>query len=90
MADELVSIAEKLDPIEANLCKVYLEEAGIESFLYGEDAVGTFSPLTVAGPGVQVMVRAADAARAKAVLAERASSQEIDETEFDGGAEDEE
>lgn len=74
MSEQLVAVASRLDPIEANLAKVHLEENGIEAFLYGEESVGALPPLTVAGTGVQVMVREADAQRAKELLAEHRKS----------------
>lgn len=74
MNDKLVPVAAQLDPIEANLAKVHLEENGIETFLYGEESVGVLPPLSLTGRGVQVMVREADLARATELLAEHRKS----------------
>lgn len=74
MNDKLVAVATHLDPVEANLLKIHLEESGIDAYLSGEDAVGVFPPLAVSTPGVQVLVRDVDVARANELLEEHRKS----------------
>lgn len=64
MADEIVTIAEFPEPLEAEMAKLRLQSAGIEVFLSGENA-------RILEPGLgplQLQVAAADAEDARAIL----------------------
>lgn len=64
MADDIVTIAEFNEPLEAEMAKLRLQSAGIEVFLSGENA-------RIMEPGLgplQLQVTAADAEDARAIL----------------------
>ena len=64
MADDIVTIAEFNEPLEAEMARLRLQSAGIEIFLSGENA-------RIMEPGLgplQIQVRAADAEDARAIL----------------------
>ena len=71
MTDEdnrLVQVAACDDPVEAHLLKGLLEEAGIQVFLFDEQAAG-YTPFVIGG--VRLMVPALELARARKVLQEQ-------------------
>jgi len=62
--EEVVTVANFTEPLEAEMAKLRLESAGIETFLSGENA-------RIMEPGLgplQLQVRAADASDARAIL----------------------
>ena len=64
MADEIVTIAEFTEPLEAEMAKLRLQSAGIEVFLSGENA-------RILEPGLgplQLQVAAADVEDARAIM----------------------
>jgi hypothetical protein len=61
----LVTIRTFHSPVEANLAKSRLEEAGLQAVLLGEEATATGM---MPAPGIQLQVAADDAERAQAVL----------------------
>ena len=75
MDEKFVTIANFImgpDPVsEAHLAKIKLEFEGIESFLVGENFVGTDWLASKFGSGIQLQVRSSDAARAIQVLGEK-------------------
>ena len=64
--EELVPVASFPDPATANVARTALESAGIDVFLQGENA-NSLLPIAF---GARVMVRPADEARAREILAE--------------------
>ena len=64
--EELVPVASFPDPATANVARTALESAGIDVFLQGENA----NSLLPVAFGARVMVRPADEARAREILAE--------------------
>lgn len=64
--EEMVTVAEFPDPATAHVARMALESAGIGVFLQGENA-NNLLPIAF---GARVLVRPADEARARAVLAE--------------------
>jgi hypothetical protein len=69
MSPNLVTIAAFASPLEAHLARNCLAEAGIESFLMGEEAVAMAWMFSNAVGGVKLQVEAADEVKALAVLA---------------------
>jgi len=64
--EEVVTVANFTEPLEAEMAKLRLESAGIETFLSGENA-------RILEPGLgplQLQVRASDQADALAILAD--------------------
>jgi hypothetical protein len=64
--EEVVTVANFTEPLEAEMAKLRLESAGIETFLSGENA-------RIMEPGLgplQLQVRAADASDARAILSD--------------------
>src|SRR5262249_9135964 len=64
--EEVVTVANFIEPLEAEMARLRLESAGIETFLSGENA-------RILEPGLgplQLQVRASDAADARAILAD--------------------
>ena len=62
--EEVITVANFSEPLEAEMAKLRLESAGIETFLSGENA-------RILEPGLgplQLQVRAADADDARAIL----------------------
>lgn len=62
--EEVVTVANFTEPMEAEMAKLRLESAGIETFLSGENA-------RILEPGLgplQLQVRAVDASDARAIL----------------------
>lgn len=62
--EQVVTVATFIEPLEAEMARLRLESAGIETFLAGENA-------RILEPGLgplQLQVRAADAADARAIL----------------------
>lgn len=70
MKSDLVDIAAFDSPLTANIARSRLEAEGISAFLDSEHTVGTQWLWTNAIGGVKLLVPAADAERAKAVLAD--------------------
>lgn len=65
--DRLVQVAASNDLVEAHLLKGLLERAGIQVFLFDEQAAG-YTPFVIGG--VRLMVPASELARAREVLQE--------------------
>jgi hypothetical protein len=64
--DQVVTVAKFTEPLEAEMAKLRLESAGIETFLSGENA-------RILEPGLgplQLQVKAADEADARVILAD--------------------
>jgi hypothetical protein len=64
--EEVITVANFTEPLEAEMAKLRLESAGIETFLSGENA-------RILEPGLgplQLQVSAADADDARAILAD--------------------
>jgi hypothetical protein len=64
--EEVVTVANFTEPMEAEMARLRLQSAGIETFLSGENA-------RILEPGLgplQLQVNAADAADARAILAD--------------------
>ena len=64
--EEVVTVANFTEPLEAEMAKLRLESAGIETFLSGENA-------RILEPGLgplQLQVRASDESDARAILAD--------------------
>jgi hypothetical protein len=72
MSESMVTIATFGTPVEAQLARNLLEEAGIESVLADAETVGMLWHVGSALGGVKLQVAEADEARARAVLARRA------------------
>jgi hypothetical protein len=62
--EELVTVAAFPDPVEANLARAALDSAGIESFMYGENANSMLPVAFLA----RLQVRRPDETRARRVL----------------------
>jgi hypothetical protein len=76
MPEKVVTIAEFIEPLEAEMAKMRLESAGIDVFLSGENA-------RIMEPGLgplQLQVKAEDEQDARAILADpgEPSDEEID------------
>jgi Putative prokaryotic signal transducing protein len=68
--EEVVTVAKFTEPLEAEMAKLRLESAGIETFLSGENA-------RILEPGLgplQLQVRSSDQADALAILADPGAS----------------
>ncbi|HZU10949.1 MAG TPA: DUF2007 domain-containing protein [Pseudacidobacterium sp.] len=73
--EEVVTIATFTEPLEAEMVRLRLESAGIETFLAGENA-------RIMEPGLgplQLQVKAADEDDARAILADRGDENSGDE-----------
>jgi len=68
VADRLVTIAAFNSPVEADIARAQLSEAGIASYLADEALVGNFWPLLNAVGGVKLQVAEADIERARETL----------------------
>jgi hypothetical protein len=68
MDDRWVTIKTFDSPLEANLAKNLLEEAGLRTLLVGEEAVGMTWMLSNAVGGIRLQVVADDVARAQEIL----------------------
>ncbi len=67
---KLVQIAEFENAFDAELSKVMLENAGIESIVVGED-IGTIKPFSTTSFNVELQVFEKDVERAKEILAKQ-------------------
>ncbi|MEJ5260253.1 MAG: DUF2007 domain-containing protein [Anaerohalosphaeraceae bacterium] len=76
--ERLVTVAQYAEPMEADLARIALEEAGIRCVILGEPVAGGLYPTDLFTVCVQVLE--SDAERAAAVLNER--------TPLDDGSED--
>jgi hypothetical protein len=78
MTDKLITIANFVEPFQANLARVKLESEGIKCFLAGENFVATYWLLSGADRGIKLQVRESEAERALEILSpeERAGVQE--------------
>ncbi|ACO33407.1 hypothetical protein ACP_2460 [Acidobacterium capsulatum ATCC 51196] len=80
MADDIVTIAEFNEPLEAEMARLRLQSAGIEVFLSGENA-------RIMEPGLgplQLQVPAADAEDARAILNDPGAANEAEAAEQQG------
>jgi hypothetical protein len=77
--EKLVKIAEFESGFDAELAKVTLEDAGIESVVFGEDLVVNMP--TIGPIYIELKVFEKDADRAKQVLAEKTPLKEDDSNE---------
>jgi len=68
MTDKLITIANFIEPFQANLARVKLESEGIKCFLGGENFVATYWLLSNADRGIKLQVRESDAKRALEIL----------------------
>ena len=72
MTDKLITIANFIygpDPVsQAHLARIKLESHGINSFLAGENLIGTYWLISAADNGVKLQVRQSDAAKALEIL----------------------
>ncbi len=78
MSDELVAVASYLAPVLAEIALSRLRAEGIECFSTGDVSAGTFAGVSGLGGPVAVHVRAADAPRARLLLAELGEPPEPD------------
>jgi hypothetical protein len=72
--EEVVTVANFTEPMEAEMAKLRLESAGIEAFLSGENA-------RILEPGLgplQLQVKAMDESDARAILADPGTAPEVD------------
>src|SRR5690349_18594056 len=82
--DEIVTVAAHSIPIEAEMAREYLQSHGITAFVHESAA---FNPaLSEAMSGSRVVVRSADAARARSLLARVAKVSTTDEDDGEVGA----
>ncbi len=77
MNDEFVTVATYASPVEANLAKSYLEDAGVKAFLSGEQMVETAWYLSNAVGGIKLQTASRNAEEALAILAERVDSMPV-------------
>src|SRR5262245_51488297 len=75
MSNQLTTIATFWNPVEANLARARVEDAGVEAALADEGVAGVNWLLTSAVGGIKLQVREGDAERALEILAEVASPQ---------------
>jgi hypothetical protein len=71
---EVVTVASFTEPLEAEMARLRLQSAGIETFLSGENA-------RILEPGLgplQLQVSSEDEADARAILADPGSDEELD------------
>ena len=78
MTDKLITIANFIEPFQADLARAKLESEGIKCFLAGENFVATYWLLSNADRGIKLQVRESEAERALEILSheEGASVQE--------------
>ena len=86
MADKIVTIANFLEPFEAELARIKLEAEGIMCFLAGKNFVATFWLYSNADHGIKLQVNGRDAAKAVEILEnnDRAELEEIRDEELIG------
>lgn len=77
--EKLVTIAEFESGFEAELAKVSLDNASIESVVFGED-IGTIKPYSTTPFNVELQVFEKDAEQAKRILAEQHPLEEDEDT----------
>jgi hypothetical protein len=75
--EEVVTIAGFTEPLEAEMVRLRLQSAGIETFLSGENA-GILEPGL--GP-LRLQVKAVDADDARAILADPGAEADLSETQ---------
>ena len=75
MADKLVTVAEYMDSLKADMAKQVLEDFGIQAVIVGRNAADVFGGVTAYFTAIKLQVRQSDAARAKEIL-------ELSEMEF--------
>lgn len=68
MADKLITIANFIEPFQADLARVKLESEGIRCFLAGENFAATYWLLSGADRGIKLQVRQSEAERALQIL----------------------
>jgi hypothetical protein len=68
MADKLITIANFIEPFQADLARVKLESEGIRCFLAGENFAATYWLLSGADRGIKLQVRQSEAERALEIL----------------------
>ena len=73
---DLVVVAEFIERSEAIVARAFLEAEGVRSLLPEDNVMSTMPQLIHAGGGYRLMVRAADAARAKRLLEEAQPAEE--------------
>ena len=67
--NDLVSLRDNLEPVEAQILKARLEADGISAYLHGEQHVQADWTIAIALGGVRLQVRSRDCEAAKAILA---------------------
>lgn len=79
---KLVTIADYENEFDAELAKLTLDNAGIESVVMGED-IGAIKPFSTTNYNVELQVFEKDVEKAKQVLAEKAEQgdQEVESNE---------
>jgi hypothetical protein len=68
MTDKLITIANFIEPFQADLARVKLESEGIKCFLAGENFVATYWLLSNADRGIKLQVKESEARRALEIL----------------------
>jgi len=68
MADKIVTIANFLEPFEAELARIKLEAEGIRCFLAGKNFVSTYWLYSNADHGIKLQVNDRDAVKAVEIL----------------------
>jgi DNA-directed RNA polymerase subunit M/transcription elongation factor TFIIS len=68
MTDKLITIANFIEPFQADLARAKLESEGIKCFLAGENFVATYWLLSNADRGIKLQVRESEAEKALEVL----------------------
>lgn len=66
---DLVTVAELLNPLQANLLRACLESHGIFAYVWGEHLGTAHIIMSIAGRGTRVQVRSSDVAQAKEFIA---------------------
>lgn len=66
---DLVTVAELLNPLQANLLRACLESHGIFAYVWGEHLGTAHIIMSIAGRGTRVQVRSSDVAQAKEIFA---------------------
>ncbi len=80
--EKLVTLADFENEFDAELAKLTLDNAGIESVVMGED-IGTIKPFSSTNFNVELQVFEKDVERARQVLAEKAEQGDEENAESD-------
>jgi hypothetical protein len=93
MEDKLVTIAEYMDSLKADMAKQVLEDFGIQAIIVGRNAADVFGGVTAYFTAIKLQVKQSDADKARQILESQEPSytpeelEDLDDLDEPGGPE---